>query len=118
MLAECIEACFECAQECTACAEACVAEEMVAELRQCIRTNLDCADICAATGSVLVRRGGADISISAALLEACGSLVRPADGNVSSTPGCTSTAEPARRCATAARLPALDCSVISARWMG
>ena len=52
-LAECIEACFECAQTCTACADACLAEDMVAELTQCIRLNLDCADLCETTGRVL-----------------------------------------------------------------
>src|SRR5690625_7224642 len=40
-LADCIAACFECAQTCTACADACLAEEMVTELRNCIRLNLD-----------------------------------------------------------------------------
>src|SRR5690625_7903618 len=36
-LADCIAACFECAQTCTACADACLGEEMVTELRNCIR---------------------------------------------------------------------------------
>jgi hypothetical protein len=44
-LAACIAACFECAQGCTACADACLAEDSVADLRHCIRNNLDCADI-------------------------------------------------------------------------
>ena len=70
-LAECIEACFECAQTCTACADACLAEDMVAELRQCIRFNLDCADICATTGAVLSRQTGNNVETTRALLEAC-----------------------------------------------
>ncbi|PZR46774.1 MAG: four-helix bundle copper-binding protein, partial [Stutzerimonas stutzeri] len=45
-LIRCIEECYSCAQICTSCADACLAEEMVAQLRQCIRLNLDCADIC------------------------------------------------------------------------
>src|SRR3546814_8024459 len=44
-LISCIEECYSCAQSCTSCADACVAEEMVDQLRQCIRLNLDCADI-------------------------------------------------------------------------
>ena len=52
-LAACIAACFECAQTCTACADACLSEDMVAELTKCIRTNLDCADICESTGRAL-----------------------------------------------------------------
>lgn len=67
----CIEACFECAQSCTACADACLSEEMVAELAKCIRTDLDCADICATTGRVLSRHTGHDANITRAMLEAC-----------------------------------------------
>ena len=70
-LAECIEACFECAQTCTACADACLAEDMVAELTRCIRLNLDCADICAASGRVLSRQTGNNAEVTRALLEAC-----------------------------------------------
>lgn len=70
-LAECIEACFECAQTCTACADACLAEDMVAELTACITTNLNCADVCAATGRVLTRRTGTNDALTRSLLEAC-----------------------------------------------
>lgn len=44
-LIQCIEECFDCAQVCTVCADACLGEKMLDELRQCIRLNLDCADI-------------------------------------------------------------------------
>ena len=70
-LAECIAACFECAQTCTACADACLGEDMVADLRTCIRTDLDCADICETTGKVLSRRTDGDTATVRALLEAC-----------------------------------------------
>jgi hypothetical protein len=70
-LLACIEACVECAQACTACADACLSEEMVADLRKCIRTNLDCADVCAATGRVLSRHTGYDANLTRAVLEAC-----------------------------------------------
>jgi hypothetical protein len=46
-------------------------EDMVAELTKCIRTDLDCADICAATGAVLSRHTGYDANITKSLLEAC-----------------------------------------------
>ena len=70
-LAECIEACFSCAQTCTACADACLSEQMVAELTTCIRTNLDCADLCDATGRVLSRHTGYDANLTRAVLRAC-----------------------------------------------
>jgi hypothetical protein len=36
-----VNSAFACEQCCTSCADACLAEDMVADLRYCIRTNLD-----------------------------------------------------------------------------
>ena len=71
VLARAIDVVEECAQACTACADACLSEEMVAELRTCIRTNLDCADICATTARVLSRHTGYDANLTRAQLQAC-----------------------------------------------
>lgn len=70
-LARCIEACFQCEQTCTACADACLSEEQVDQMRKCIRLDLDCADICAATGRVLSRQTESDAPTSRAQLQAC-----------------------------------------------
>ena len=70
-LTECVDACFECAAVCSSCADACLAEDMVADLRTCIRTDLDCADICTVTGRVLVRQTEPDWKMVRAQLEAC-----------------------------------------------
>lgn len=70
-LARCIEACFDCSQACTSCADACLSEEAVAELRKCIRLNLDCADICDVTGHVLTRQTEYDAPTSKSQLESC-----------------------------------------------
>lgn len=70
-LVACIEACFECAEACTACADACLGEDMLAELAKCIRTNMDCADICQTTGRALARHTGYDANVTRAFLEAC-----------------------------------------------
>jgi hypothetical protein len=70
-LVTCIEACFDCAQTCTSCADACVAEEAVAQLRQCIRMNLDCADVCSATGALASRRAGSGQEVLLAMIETC-----------------------------------------------
>jgi hypothetical protein len=48
-----------------------LARTMVAELTKCIRTNLDCADICATTGAVLSRHTCYDANITRTILEAC-----------------------------------------------
>ncbi|MCD0447345.1 hypothetical protein LO763_27385 [Glycomyces sp. A-F 0318] len=70
-LAACIGECFACAQACTACADACLSESDVGALVKCVRSNLDCADVCAATGRVLSRHTGYDANVTRAVLEAC-----------------------------------------------
>lgn len=71
LLADCIAACVECSQACTACADACLSEQMVADLTKCIRTNLDCADVCDVAWRVLSRHTGYDANITRAVLQAC-----------------------------------------------
>ncbi len=66
-----IELALDCAQTCTSCADACLAEPRVTELTQCIRFNLDCADLCAAVGTVATRRTGSNEAVIQQLLGAC-----------------------------------------------
>lgn len=75
-LSKCIEACYDCAQACTACADACLGENDVQHLVDCIRLNLDCADICAATGRIATRRTASGKQTLAELLAACEELCR------------------------------------------
>jgi hypothetical protein len=70
-LLKCIEECYACAQTCTSCADACLGEDMVKHLTQCIRLNLDCADLCAATGAMASRRTGSNIEVLRTTIEAC-----------------------------------------------
>lgn len=104
-LAECIEACFECAQTCTACADACLAEDMVAELVTCIRKNLDCVDVCEATGKVLSRQTGNNVQTIRALLEACRAACQACgqecEQHAQMHEHCRVCAEACRRCETA-----------------
>lgn len=71
-LISCIEECLSCAQACTSCADACLSEESVAHLRQCIRLNLDCADLCFATSRLATRRAGGNVTTLQGLIAACG----------------------------------------------
>ncbi len=72
----CIEACFECEQICLTCADACLGEENLADLRQCIRLNLDCADVCGATGRMVARQARPEPNLWRAMLEACAQACR------------------------------------------
>ena len=60
-----------CSDICTSCADACVAEDRVAELRQCIRVCLDCADICDMAFKVGTRRTGSNDALVRSTLELC-----------------------------------------------
>jgi hypothetical protein len=66
-----IDEMYACAQACTSCADGCLAEQRVLELRQCIRLNLDCADVCAATATLATRRTGSDEEVVRKMLDAC-----------------------------------------------
>ena len=106
-LVECIEACYACSQACTACADACLSEDMVAELTTCIRTNLDCADVCDATGRVLSRHTGYDANLTRSVLEACATACKACGDECERHAGmhehCRVCAESCRRCETACR---------------
>jgi hypothetical protein len=104
-LLTCIQECYACAQSCTACADACLAEETVADLRQCIRLNLDCADICAATGAMASRRTGRNVEVLRAVIQACATACQHCGRECESHAGhhehCRVCAEACKRCAQA-----------------
>lgn len=106
-LAACIDACFSCAQTCTACADACLSEEMVADLAKCIRSDLDCADICETTGRVLSRHTGYDANLTRAVLEACATACKACgdecERHAEMHAHCRVCAEACRRCERACR---------------
>lgn len=102
-LVKCIDACFECAQCCTTCADACLAEEMADMLARCIRTDLDCADICNVTGRILSRLTQPSSDILHAQLETCAAACRvcaeECDKHASKHDHCRICAECCRMCA-------------------
>src|SRR5690625_1931288 len=71
LVARVVDALVACSQACTACADACLSEDMADELRKCIRTNLDCADMCDTTARVLSRHTGYDANLTRAILQVC-----------------------------------------------
>ncbi|MGE4078997.1 MAG: four-helix bundle copper-binding protein [Reyranella sp.] len=71
-LRRCIDECHDCAQACTRCAVACLSESEVRHLVQCIRLDLDCADLCLASAALASRRTGTNRDILRRMLEICG----------------------------------------------
>lgn len=106
-IARCIEACLDCEQACTTCADACLNEDQVQDMRHCIRTDLDCADICAATMRVMSRLGEPDMDLVRAQLDslatACIGCAEECDRHASKHEHCRICAEACRECAEACR---------------
>jgi hypothetical protein len=100
-----VSAAAECAFVCTTCADACLEEEDPASLRRCIRMNLDCADICAVTASLITRPGEQDADLLRAQLAACATACRACAAECEHHAGamehCRVCAEACRDCAAA-----------------
>jgi len=71
ILTNCVEACLKCSLACTACSDACMAESDIVALVKCIRTDLDCADMCDATAKVLTRQTDYDLVVIRSVVSAC-----------------------------------------------
>ena len=69
VLLRCIDACFECSVTCASCADACLGEADVSELVRCVRLNLDCADVCDATGRLVTRQTEPDVGVVRAAID-------------------------------------------------
>jgi len=104
-LIRCIEECYSCAQTCTSCADACLAEDKVKSLTQCIRLNLDCADVCNITGRIATRRTGSDEEMIRRMLDACATACRlcaeECEKHARMHEHCRVCAEACRRCMSA-----------------
>lgn len=101
-LARCIDECFSCAATCTSCADACLGEETVRELVRCIRLNLDCADVCDATGRIASRQTEPQPGLIRTMIQACAEACRlcgeECERHASHHEHCRVCAEACRRC--------------------
>lgn len=101
-LVHCVEECFSCAATCISCADACLGEETVQELVRCIRLNLDCADVCEATGRVLVRQTAFEPQLARHIVETCAQACRTCaeecERHAEHHEHCRVCAEECRRC--------------------
>ncbi|NLE80567.1 MAG: four-helix bundle copper-binding protein [Rhodococcus sp.] len=97
----------ECSATCRLCADACLAEDMVADLRRCIRLNLDCAAVCAATAEILGRQNEGDPRVTQSVVEACitacEACAEECERHAEMHEHCRICAETCRRCADACR---------------
>jgi hypothetical protein len=80
LIVACIEASLVCAATCTACADACLAEDEIETLRECIRLDLSCADLCVASSRMLSRFHESGPAFMAIQLEALSQICRTCAG--------------------------------------
>jgi hypothetical protein len=103
VIAAAIEAASACAIACTACASACLSEDM--DMTQCIRDDLDCADLCDVTAKHLARLNRGDkqltLSVLAACIEACVQCAGSCDEHAGRHEHCRICRDACRRCETA-----------------
>jgi hypothetical protein len=101
------EALAVCAAYCSSCADACLSEEDVQALRRCIRTNLDCADICSAAARIVARQTAGDASMFSSLIasciEACDRCAEECESHADVHEHCRACAIACRRCVEACR---------------
>jgi hypothetical protein len=99
---------YICAQACTACADACLGEEKVTQLVDCIRLDLDCADICYTTGAILSRLTETSKELLQPLLQTCRTIcnlcAKECEKHAEMHKHCKICAEACRRCEQACQL--------------
>jgi hypothetical protein len=100
-----IETLNRCAIECSHCAMACLDEEDVKMLAQCIRLDLDCAEVCRTAASLLSRGSEHGEHLLKECVEICNACAEECEKH--------SHMEHCRRCAEECRLCADECSVIN-----
>jgi Domain of Unknown Function (DUF326) len=107
VLAATTDAVNDCAQACTGCADDDLSERDIAELAKCIRLNLDCADVCAATVRVISRQTEYDANLTRSLVEACATACKSCGDecqrHAEMHEHCRVCAEACRRCERACR---------------
>lgn len=96
-----IEKCFACAAACEHCATACLDESDVAGMKDCIKLDMDCADMCRFAASVMARGSafaGDVCTLCAGICEACAAECGKHDHD-----HCQACAEACKQCAEACR---------------
>ena len=100
LVADAIDAASACAIVCTSCASACLSEDM--DMAQCVRDDLDCADLCEATARHLARLNASDkqltLSILATCIEACVQCAASCKEHAEHHEHCKLCAQACRRC--------------------
>jgi len=97
-----IDSLNNCATECGHCATACLNEEDVKMLARCIKLNIDCADVCRLTTSLLSRGSEHGYHLVKECAEICDACAEECEKH-SHMEHCRKCAEVCRHCAEECR---------------
>ena len=95
----------DCVAECNHCTTACLDEQDVQMLSKCIKLNIDCAQICSLTTSLLVRGSEHGEHLMKECAEICDACAEECEKH--------SHLEHCKKCAEACRACAEECSVMA-----
>mgnify|MGYP001301198385 CR=1 FL=1 len=98
---DCIEACLQCMNACNVCYVSSLKEYELAMLRECIRLDRECADICSYLEAAITRNSpfvSQLAKVCAEICEACAKECRKHDHD-----HCQKCAEACQKCAEACR---------------
>jgi len=99
-----IAALNKCAAECNHCATACLDEQDVKMLAKCIKLDIDCADICSLTASLIARSSEHGKHLLKECAEVCDACAEECEKHAQmGMEHCRMCAEACRACADACR---------------
>jgi hypothetical protein len=97
----CIDACYACAAACDHCASACLSESDPGSMANCIKLDIDCAEICRLAAGYMARGSAQARRICAVCAEICEACAAECDKFTHDH--CRECAQACRRCAEECR---------------
>jgi hypothetical protein len=98
-----VETLNTCAATCHYCANACLGEDDIKMLTACIRLNMDCAEICTATATLLARNSEHGEHLLKECAEICGLCAAECEKHADHMDHCRICAEVCRSCEEACK---------------
>jgi len=99
----CIDACLECSKVCDMCVAACLSEKDIDILRRCIRTTIDCAEICMAAARMMARDSENQAEMCLVSAEICKKCEQECRKHAGMLDHCAVCADACARCAEVCR---------------
>lgn len=97
---QCLDQCYACAAACNYCATACLSEGHAEAMAQCIRLDIECAEVCTLAANTMARESAFSAEICAVCAKVCEACAAVCDKHEE---------DHCQRCAAACRACADSC---------